>query len=44
MWTWTRKIILFFGESPFSHPWDKNIRWEQRNSLIGGYGDSKNVG
>jgi len=45
MWTCTRKIILsFFGESPFYPPLDKNLRWEQQNSLIGGYEDSKNVG
>jgi len=31
--------IFFFRESP----WDKHFCWEQQNSLIGGYGDSKNV-
>jgi len=35
---------FFFGESPFSPPWDKNVRWEQQIFLIGGYKDSKNVG
>jgi len=35
---------FFFRESPFSPPWGKNFCWEQQNSLIGGYGDSKNVG
>jgi len=35
---------FFFGESPFSPPCDKNFHWEQQNSLIEGYGDSKTVG
>jgi len=26
---------FFFGESPFSPPWDRKFRWEQQNSLIG---------
>jgi len=34
---------FYIGKSPFSSPWNKNFRWKQQNSLIGGDEDFKNV-